>query len=63
MCDNGIRSNPYVYERTGSIVRLGMDGSDLTKLVTKNILGPASIVVDPVGDRIWWADDILQCVE
>ncbi|KAL2091711.1 hypothetical protein ACEWY4_011509 [Coilia grayii] len=40
----------------------GMDGSDRRVLVKDGLRWPASLAVDPMGQRLYWTDEKLKCI-
>ncbi|KAL3854471.1 hypothetical protein ACJMK2_013739, partial [Sinanodonta woodiana] len=45
------------------IGRMGMDGSNATKLITKKLGWPNGLTIDYETDRLWWADAHLDFIE
>ena len=45
------------------IGRMGMDGSRIVKLITKDIYWPDGITIDYYSDHIYWVDAGLVRVE
>ena len=43
------RSNP-------TISRMGMDGSDVTDIITTDLSLPIGLTLDFYSERIWWCD-------
>ncbi|XP_042171134.1 low-density lipoprotein receptor-related protein 2-like isoform X2 [Oncorhynchus tshawytscha] len=44
------------------IERSGMDGSERKVVLTRGLSWPVSLSVDTLTDRIYWADEKLQCI-
>ncbi|XP_052380830.1 prolow-density lipoprotein receptor-related protein 1-like isoform X30 [Oncorhynchus keta] len=44
------------------IERSGMDGSERKVVLTRGLSRPVSLSVDTLTDRIYWADEKLQCI-
>ncbi|XP_045072304.1 LOW QUALITY PROTEIN: low-density lipoprotein receptor-related protein 2 [Coregonus clupeaformis] len=44
------------------IERSGMDGAERKVVVTRGLSWPVSLSVDTLTDRIYWADEKLQCI-
>ena len=38
------------------IARIGMDGSQMTKIITRDIFWPNCITIDYSSDRLFWVD-------
>lgn len=45
------------------IGRVGLDGKNLTKIVTQDIGNPVGLGIDVVTQRIWWTDTHLKRIE
>jgi DNA-binding beta-propeller fold protein YncE len=45
------------------IGRLGMDGTNFTKIVTQDIGTPIGLAIDRITKRIWWTDTHLKRIE
>lgn len=45
------------------IGRMGMDGSNATKIVTDKMVWPNALTLDHDTQRLWWADAHLDYIE
>lgn len=45
------------------IGRIGMDGTEQTKIVESKLGWPNGLTIDYITDRIWWADAHLDYIE
>lgn len=45
------------------IGRVGLDGTNFTKIVTQDIGSPIGLAIDIVTRRIWWSDTHLKRIE
>lgn len=45
------------------IARMGMDGSNFTKIVTKGLFWPNALAMDPQINKLWWGDAYLNRIE
>ncbi|KAL0963286.1 hypothetical protein UPYG_G00352180 [Umbra pygmaea] len=48
--------------RDAQVERSGMDGSERKVVVSEGLSWPVSLSEDPLTDRIYWADEKLQCI-
>ena len=45
------------------IGRIGMDGTNYSKVITSKLGWPNGITLDYVTNKIWWVDAHLDCIE
>ena len=45
------------------IGRIGMDGSNRTKVITTKLGWPNGMTIDFITNRLWWADAHLDIIE
>lgn len=56
-------SEPDEFSKSGSISRIGMDGSSPLKLVRKNIKSPYGLTLDQITDTLYWSDMAYKRIE
>ena len=45
------------------IGRIGMDGSEPTRLITENLGWPNALTIEFETNRLWWADAHLDWIQ
>jgi hypothetical protein len=49
----------YVADRAlDAILRVGVDGSNPTRLITDGVIAPRGVSFDPIGQRIYWSNSL-----
>ncbi len=44
------------------IARMGMDGSNIERIITEGLFWPNGITIDPIMEKIWWGDAHLDTI-
>ena len=52
----------YWTSLAGNILKAGMDGSDMT-LIVSGLESPAGIVIDNEASRLYWADRVANVIQ